>query len=213
MSAAFFRALLLPVFLLAPLAHAATIAGSEASASGPSPVTLTFTLSSAPGEAVAGVQFEISFDPARLTLQGMEAGDSARTAGKLLSTNPVGPGRHRVIIAGLNQTAIADGPILLASVSASGNVPPGRYPVAIENAVLSDPSGHKVPVHATPAVMIIGDGGGAAPLPAPPASGGCGCSPALAAGPAWPGYALTLALSLLAASRTFSRPREKTSRH
>jgi hypothetical protein len=203
------RFCLLLLVLSAP-AHAATLAASSATATGPAPVTLNIELRSAPGEAVAGVQFELAFAPHALSLQGMEAGPSATAAGKLLSTNPVAAGRHRVIIAGLNQTAIADGPVVLLSITVT-SAAPGTFPVAIENVVLSDPAGKRVPAQATPGAVVTDDAAPPPPVPAAPQRG-CGCTPALAV-PSWGGYMLTGALLFFIAARTLSLGRANTRRH
>src|SRR5277367_6094734 len=62
-------------------------------------------------DSVAGVQFDLQFDSANLSLTAT-VGDTARAAGKSLYLWQLYPGLWRFFVFGLNQTTLADGTLL-----------------------------------------------------------------------------------------------------
>ncbi|MBI1320111.1 MAG: hypothetical protein GC168_14365 [Candidatus Hydrogenedens sp.] len=94
-----------------------------------------------PGEAVSGVQADLLL-PAEYALSGYQTGDAAAASGKQAAVAQVADGRIRVLVAGLNQTSIPTGTIAQVLLSGPGSAPG----TAISAAVLSSPTGNRVPV-------------------------------------------------------------------
>ena len=148
--------------------------GREGGEPGDTQRAIPITLTLGAGEKVGGVQFDLAFDNATLSLREVSAGPAATAASKDLFSTAVSPGRFRVIIAGLNQNAIQDGVIANASFDIAADAASGEQPVSITGVVLSDPYGEKVPVDAFAGSIRVGGGDAAAPpmpLPDTPVGG------------------------------------------
>ena len=84
-----------------------------------------------PGSAaVAGVQFDILYDPAQFTITP-SVGSVATAEGKSVSMAPPVPGDLRVIIVGLNKNAIASGVIAELAVQVAANGKPNAETIAV----------------------------------------------------------------------------------
>ena len=152
---------------------AATLSSVDTVALPGEQVTVSLALVPAAGEQVAGLQFDLQFEPQLLALRAIDAGTNATQAGKLVSSNPVGNGKQRVIVAGLNQTAIPAGEIVRVAFALDAQAAPGKYALTLSGLVLSDPAGKRLPGDvAIGAVVVTGD---AAPV-ANPKQQGCGCA-------------------------------------
>jgi hypothetical protein len=104
-------------------------------------------LVSEPGAQVAAVSFDLSFDTAQLTFKGAAAGTAALNAGKEVASSILSPGLLRVIVYGLNQTAIGDGSILKLTFDIQAGAS-GAIPLKISNAAAAAPDAS--PVDVTP---------------------------------------------------------------
>jgi len=156
-------------------ASAATVSGPRIETGPGQGVVLPIAIASGSGEDVSGVQFDLVFDPALLTAGAITAGSAATDAGKILSTNEVARGQLRIIVAGLNQTVIDDGELLLAEFVIEADAAVNAV-VAIERLVLSDPSGRSVRASAENAVLLIDPASAEGePVPAGPTAQ-CGCA-------------------------------------
>src|SRR6266850_1840546 len=90
-------------------------------------------------DSIASMQFDLVFSA--LVESGIIIpGIILTTASKTLAVNPVGK-ILRVIIFGLNQTAIAAGLLMTAQFKINPSAFPGPLAVSITNVVYSDPSG------------------------------------------------------------------------
>lgn len=96
-------------------------------------------------EAMAGVQFDLQFDPAHYTLEGVEAGAITSEAGKETILSEPTPGTGRVLITGFNNHALADGHV--ATLILRRRAPDAaEESLAIGNFLASDPFGNQVPL-------------------------------------------------------------------
>lgn len=95
-------------------------------------------------KAISGFQLTVVL-PAGLTLTKAVVGKSAGDAAKTLSQNG-----NVLLVAGLNQTVIADGQVLVLTL-AVGSIAPGAYLVSFINGASTDPSGKSI------AAMYIGN--------------------------------------------------------
>ncbi len=118
-------------------------------------VCLPVYLARAAHEDVSGLQFELAFDAARLAFAEVTAGDAATGAHKDLFFNARGPGRVVVIVAGLNQSAIAPGVVAHCCFTASASAP-GTHSVALEQVALSNPYGVPLPARSSPGTVTVG---------------------------------------------------------
>jgi len=128
-------------------------------ASGSALVELTF---SSGGQAVAAIQFDISYQNQTLTFS-ISPTSLLSDAGKGIWTANPQPGVTRTLIIGLNQNRIADGVIATLSVATNTGIPPGVYPLGLANAIASDPNGGPVPLSTSDGGAVVPGTGVLAP--------------------------------------------------
>ncbi len=105
-------------------------------------------------ESVAALQFDLLFETSQLRFDSVEPGASAVDGSKSTHANPIKPGTARIIVAGLNRNALADGVVAWARFSpAPGAQPP--FSVQLSGVVLSDPYGTAVDAHAAPDTLSL----------------------------------------------------------
>ena len=105
-------------------------------------------------ESVAALQFDLLFETNQLRFDGVEPGPSAVDGSKSTHANPIRPGTARIIVAGLNRNALANGVVAWARFSpAPGAQPP--FSVRLSGVVLSDPYGTAVDVHTAPDTLSL----------------------------------------------------------
>jgi hypothetical protein len=105
-------------------------------------------------ESVAALQFDLLFETSQLRFDSVEPGPSALDGSKSTHANPIKPGTARIIVAGLNRNALADGVVAWARFSpAPGAQPP--FSVRLSGVVLSDPYGTAVNAHAAPDTLSL----------------------------------------------------------
>jgi hypothetical protein len=142
---AFLRlAALLILLLSTPLAHAAqlTLGAPRIGANG---WEAPLTLMPGSGENVASMQFDLLVPPGITNAASAQASQAAALAGKQAIYSVVGPGQVRVVIAGLNQSALQGGEVatLYLGPAAEGQAAPSAW---LASPVLASPAGERVPV-------------------------------------------------------------------
>ncbi len=141
--------------------HAVTLSISNAEnvRAGDAGVELTMALSNNGAAAsVGGVQMDVSFDAATLTLTTVQPGASAQEAGKNVSFNELSQGVVRIIVAGLNQKTIQDGALAALAFDIAANAPAGSCPVAMTVAQMVSPNGVQITGSTVPgSVTIVSD--------------------------------------------------------
>lgn len=113
----------------------------------PNVAGLSVLLSAAPGQRVAALQFDVSFDPTALTMPpagGVETGAPAKAAQKQTQYSPTGPGQIRVLVVGFNQESISNGEVARLSFAVQRDHMHAMETVHIRNVVMSDPNGARV---------------------------------------------------------------------
>jgi len=98
--------------------------------------------------SVTGLQFDLQYDSANLSLT-TTLGDTARAAAKTLSLWQLYPGLWRFFIVGLNQAPLVDGTLVNLYVNVSLTALPDTYPIQLLNVLASDPSAQAVATTAT----------------------------------------------------------------
>lgn len=88
------------------------------------------------GSAVA-LQFDVLYDPALLSL-GTVNGGAALTANHSIASNPIGPGRDRIVVTSAPVTALSNGDLAFINLSVIGGSPAGTTPVNFDGVVISD---------------------------------------------------------------------------
>ncbi len=133
--------LLASICLLAENSLAAALAvGSVTGAPGTAvDVPVTFTAGTT---AVSTLQFDLTF-PSALSYVSVTTGSAATAAGKSASASAISGG-VRVLIFGLNQTAIGSGPIATVRLNIASGTAAGALTVGITGIVASDPTGATV---------------------------------------------------------------------
>lgn len=98
------------------------------------------------GAQVAGLQFDLVYDPSVLSITTATAGGGAINASKTLSENLISPGNLRIIISGFNQNVFGGGSVAHLTVKVSSGARMGAHFLSLCNVVASDPNGLSVPI-------------------------------------------------------------------
>jgi hypothetical protein len=140
---------------------AATLTVGQASAQpGDTAVTVPLSLALSPGDMVAALQADVQFEPDVLSLSSISAGPAATAADKTVSFSVQSPGLARLIIAGLNQNAVADGVVANMVFGVKEGAPAGAQAIGLTNTLAANPTGASVPVSAFPGGITVGITGG-----------------------------------------------------
>ncbi len=153
------------VFVVADSTHAAGLRVGTCQASpGEEGITVPVILEAAEHELISGVQFDLTLNGDFLSIAGVTAGKAARTAGKEASHYALGPGRHRVIVIGMNKDTLSSGEVVGLRFDVAPGAGNGNFVLHLEEEVLSDPVGLGIRVRSEDgAVRVTG-----APHDAPP---------------------------------------------
>lgn len=154
------------VYLLATAAAAGQTASLALSAlTGVAGSGLNLTLSSS-GNPPAALQWTFTYEPGTLYALNVELGPSAISAAKTI-TCAAGSGVLTCLLAGVNQTPIADGIVAIVNVTPVAGIT-GLIPIGISGIVGASAAGARVPLVGTGGSIISGGGtgnmtGGSAP--------------------------------------------------
>src|SRR4051794_6375802 len=114
--------------------RAAEIPPAQATGAPGSSVSVPLTLQLDDGEEVAAVQLDIQYDNKVLGVS-VVLGDAARSAAKSAYLSDVLPNRKRLIIAGMNQTALASGELAKLFVSIRPDSKAGSYTLEVTGGI------------------------------------------------------------------------------
>ncbi len=165
-------AALAAILILQPLVFAQSPALSAGTAAGLPGTTVDLPVNLMQGAAtVSSLQFDVVL-PSSLSWVSTAAGSAASSAGKQV-LGATFPGGVRVVLFGINQTAVGSGTVAVVRLKigtgsstgqASGTTPPGMLPVGITAAKGSTASGSAVPMTGTAgSVTVNSSGGGTTP--------------------------------------------------
>ncbi len=108
------------------------------------------------GSAVAGMQFDLQFDPS-LTVTA-SAGASTTAAGKSLSQSNQPDGTKRYLIVGFNTTLIGDGSVVELSIKVDPNVTSGEHKLKLLNLSATDSAAKNTDVTGVDGVITVTGG-------------------------------------------------------
>lgn len=191
----------LSLFSPAGWTHAATLSLGAPAASAEGVLDIPVLFQPGPGEAVSSLQFDLRFDAAAQTWLELVPGHSSTSSGKMVSTNALGKGRHRVIVAGFNKNQLPEGALATVRFQMRASQPG----LTIESPILSDPEGRAVRV----AVLGLPTVEAGLPGAIPAAPKGCACGREEHAGVSGGDFLLVagMGLGLLAARTREARQR------
>ena len=128
-------------------AEAASLSFSTEPLSGaPGDTRLTSVVYSAQGALVAGLQFDVLYQPIALDLSNSQAGSAATLASKNLNSNLIAPGDTRLLIFGLNQNTFGNGSVADLTFKVNLNAPAGPYNLFLSGIVGSDATGAPIAI-------------------------------------------------------------------
>lgn len=135
-----------PMSALAQDGSATLAAGNGSGDPGDTGVVVAVSLSSQSGAEVSGLNFDLSYDAGRLSVGNVTIGGAASAAGKSLAWSQPSAGTARVIIFGVNQTAIGDGTVANVSFDVLPGAAPGVSGLDLHNAAATSPTGGGIPL-------------------------------------------------------------------
>ena len=109
-------------------------------------------------QAISGLQFDIRYQ-SQLFVLTATAGDAAAAAGKAVYTSNPQPDILRVLVVGLNQTAISSGVLVTLPVQSNAGVPLGGYSLSVENTAATDAGENAVGLSASDGSVTVTDSG------------------------------------------------------
>lgn len=96
-------------------------------------------------EALAGVQFDVRYDPSQYTLVAVTPGAVATEAGKEVVFSETIPGQGRVLITGFNNTTLTDGQVATLVLRPLDGVSTHEG-IGVTRFLATDPDGNSVPL-------------------------------------------------------------------
>ena len=143
---------------------------SASSASGAPGTSVTVSVNFTPGAtAVSTIQLDLLI-PSSLTYVSTATGSAATAAGKGAQGNLIS-GAVRILVFGLNQTAIGGGSVADIQFNIAGNSAAGTFPTSISNIIASDANGNPVSISGTGGSITIKGTAPAAPTNLSPING------------------------------------------
>jgi hypothetical protein len=136
-------------FVAAAQLTAATLTVAAASSSPGQPANFVVALQNS-GAQIAGLQFDLTYNTAALAVLSASAGAASVAAGKSAYQASLSNGQ-RVVVAGMNQTLIADGAGVALALTGIAGSAPGAYVVTLTNVVATDANGNAVYITPDPA--------------------------------------------------------------
>jgi len=130
----------LPLGTAAATPKAVVSAGSAMGLPGGTNVPVSVSLKSLYGAQVVALNFDLTYDSARLSVGSVTLGAAASSAGKLISWSLPAPNRIRVLVVGLNQDTIPDGAVAVVSFNVQAGARRGASPLTLTSVVSSDPA-------------------------------------------------------------------------
>jgi cysteine-rich repeat protein len=124
-----------------------------------STVTLTVDIASSGGSLPSTLNFDLVFDAGRLSVlpQSVTCGAACAAAEKMVQTGLLEPGRLRVIVFGLNATAIPDGELVGVPFTIAAAAMLGLTLVEGQDQAVADSVAELVPTTFTDGAICIGD--------------------------------------------------------
>ena len=105
------------------------------------PIAVRFV---AAGAQVTALQFDMNYDP--LMVFGASAASAATSASKGVYLAAMATGHSRLLLAGMNQQALGDGPVVALAAFVTSSTPAGAYALQLTNLAASDQNGNSVPL-------------------------------------------------------------------
>ncbi|MBI4867048.1 MAG: pre-peptidase C-terminal domain-containing protein [Candidatus Wallbacteria bacterium] len=97
------------------------------------------------GTAVGGLQFDVNFDSAALSIASVRAGSALLGTGYQVASSVVAPGQLRVVVFGVTEAALPAGNIMVLGIGASPTAPQGTLRALVGSALtISDVNGSSV---------------------------------------------------------------------
>ena len=180
------------------LASAACVHSATLSAPGqivtPGGSVLSSVSLSSGSQAISGVQFDLTWDPALdiHVVPGAEVG----IASKVLYSAVLQPGLRRCVIVGMNIGALADGELIQLFITVNSSTAPGLIQLNLINLSATDSQGNSISLQANPINIQVLTGSSTQIIGPMGILNGA----SLAAGPLSPGEAVTLFGSISNAS-------------
>jgi len=139
-------ALLLPVAIPASAAPGTAIfaVGQGSGYPGSTGINIPISIDTG-GLDVAAVNFNLTYDASKLVFQSISAGSSATQAGKSLESNAETAGVVKVVIYGLNQTAVGNGVLANAVFAIKGDAAAGTTSLDLVELTAAAPDASEAP--------------------------------------------------------------------
>lgn len=132
------------VSMAVPAAHAVSFSVGKPSGSAGGNIVVPVNINASSSEVASTLQFDIAYDPSKVTPIEVATGAAAKDVDKAASYNIVKPGLLRVVEAGMNQRPVTSGSIADITFKPVEAEPTGKINLKLSNTVVADGSGSPV---------------------------------------------------------------------
>ena len=174
------------IAMFAPLLAGAQLSVDSITASPSSSVTVAISLSSQTSQ-ISGLQFDLVYDGTAMSVNAVAA-STVRGSAKNIYYADVSSTTHRIILAGLNQNLLTDGPLFSLFVNVGSTVTSASYPITVTNVQGTDAAGTPILISDASGLVTIAPQTGTSPLQ----STGILNAGSLLSGPVAPGELIAL---------------------
>ena len=106
-------------------------------------------------ENVVSAQFDLLYDTTYVQTAVILSGPAATESEKTVDFAEINVGRLRIVVFGMNQIAMPADVIVLFQCDIADTASPGEHVIALDNTLLSDPSGRRIPCEAVAGAILI----------------------------------------------------------
>jgi hypothetical protein len=136
--------------------------GNAQASPGDAEVKVNADLEVTGGEDVAALQLDLQFD-GRLKLVDVYSASASTDADKSAVWYSQGNGTARILLYGLNQNTIGDGPVFQMIFTVENDALPGQSNISVKNPAAADPAGGGVSISTQSGYVSVGGGAGSSP--------------------------------------------------
>ena len=107
-------------------------------------IDVPVSLASAENSRIAAIEFTVTYDASKVTLNGVAAGTASENVGKEVSYIKTGVDTAKITISGMNQNTFGNGAVALLNFTST--IPNASSAIGISEVVASDSDGEQIEV-------------------------------------------------------------------
>lgn len=146
------------LFIMAASAFAADLTVAQVSGAQGANVAVAVSMTGSSSDNVGGIQFDVNFDDAQMTLGSVTVGSAADAAEKTMTTQVIDSNTVRCVIMGFNRNVVGDGAVAQVNLAIKADAAPGTYDVSLTAIQVSNIDAQAVQSGNTPGSVTVTEG-------------------------------------------------------